>query len=179
VGPVYEELIAASRLLGEPAAERDDGDLAQLYYTSGTTGSPKGAMLSERNVCDAALLNALSTGLSPRDEQAISKGCEEWDSHRMRQYELAARCYVEGEGGSRDYARFGQLLGGTRSYLRVRLPAGPGVSRGSRLPGSAGFMAAASLTWHACSSTCGVTSNFRMVRGHAESPASQRTLRAC
>ena len=72
-------------------------------------------------------------GLKTEQEQAISAGCEEWDSHRMRQYDLAARCYVQSEGGSTHYARFGQLLGGTRSFLRLSLPAGPGVTRGTRL----------------------------------------------
>jgi hypothetical protein len=72
-------------------------------------------------------------GLKDDEEQAISDGCRQWDQHRMRQYELGARCYVQSEGGSTHYARFGQLLGGTRSYLRLSLPAGPGVARGIRL----------------------------------------------
>jgi acyl-CoA synthetase (AMP-forming)/AMP-acid ligase II len=32
-----------------------DEDIAQIYYTSGTTGRPKGVMLSHRNVCTHAL----------------------------------------------------------------------------------------------------------------------------
>jgi hypothetical protein len=72
-------------------------------------------------------------GLQAAEEEAISTACREWDHERSRQYELAARCYVQSEGGTTHYARFGQLLGGTRSYLRVTLPAGPGLARGIRL----------------------------------------------
>jgi hypothetical protein len=70
------------------------------------------------------------SGLPVEDQQAIDAGCREWDQHRMRQYTLAARVYVQSDGGLTHYARFGQLIGGTRSYLRLSLPAGPGVARG-------------------------------------------------
>jgi hypothetical protein len=73
------------------------------------------------------------SGLKREDEQAIMAGCQSWDGHRMRQYDLSARCYVQGEGGLTHYSRFGRLLGGTRSYLRVEIPTGSGVSRGIRL----------------------------------------------
>lgn len=70
------------------------------------------------------------SGLRIEDQDAIDTGCREWDSHRMRQYSLSARVYCQSEGGLTHYARFGQLIGGTRSYLRLSLPNGPGVSRG-------------------------------------------------
>ncbi|HVC31641.1 MAG TPA: long-chain-fatty-acid--CoA ligase [Steroidobacteraceae bacterium] len=66
-GALYEDLIAGNDPLPRPARERGENDLAQLYYTSGTTGNPKGAMLSERNVADTALLNIISTGLGAAD----------------------------------------------------------------------------------------------------------------
>lgn len=57
----YEEALAQATA-DEPDPERyrvSEDDLAVLMYTGGTTGLPKGVMLSHRNVMTAAIANAL------------------------------------------------------------------------------------------------------------------------
>ena len=49
------------QLLQQRSAARDPGEVAVLVYTSGTTGRPKGAMISQNNI--VAVLSALSATL--------------------------------------------------------------------------------------------------------------------
>jgi acyl-CoA synthetase (AMP-forming)/AMP-acid ligase II len=51
----FEELVTTARS-AKKITPRADGDLAIVGYTSGTTGLPKGAMISQRALCDCVRL---------------------------------------------------------------------------------------------------------------------------
>jgi len=51
----YESLLSAQTGTPPPSQPIKDDDVAQLYYTSGTTGRPKGVMLTHKNVKSHAL----------------------------------------------------------------------------------------------------------------------------
>jgi len=54
-GGSYEDFLSESSGEPPPPVAMDGTDLAQIYYTSGTTGRPKGVMLSHGNVASHAL----------------------------------------------------------------------------------------------------------------------------
>ncbi len=69
---LFDEVIAAGTPISEPAlAERQASvkalDPAMLLYTSGTTGAPKGAILSHRGVLNNAFLMVQRWGLQSAD----------------------------------------------------------------------------------------------------------------
>jgi long-chain acyl-CoA synthetase len=64
-GPQYEALFS---LPPSPMAARAAQDLAWLFYTSGTTGKPKGVMLSHRNLMTMGLTYCVDVdAIDPRD----------------------------------------------------------------------------------------------------------------
>jgi acyl-CoA synthetase (AMP-forming)/AMP-acid ligase II len=51
----YEDALRGEKAVAPPLPHISDDDVVHLYYTSGTTGRPKGVMLSHKNVCVHAL----------------------------------------------------------------------------------------------------------------------------
>ncbi|MBW1790523.1 MAG: long-chain-fatty-acid--CoA ligase [Deltaproteobacteria bacterium] len=63
----YETLLSEADVSPPPAADIEDDDVAHLYYTSGTTGQPKGVMLTHKNVCTHALAAVAELRLADTD----------------------------------------------------------------------------------------------------------------
>ena len=64
---LYEELLRDQPRTPPRAGTHAGGDVAHLYYTSGTTGRPKGVMLTHRNVKTHALGTIAELHLTDRD----------------------------------------------------------------------------------------------------------------
>lgn len=67
-GVAYDELLAASPAAVPPPLEIDENGVVELFYTSGTTGRPKGVKLTHRNLA----LHAMSSLITlPADDSDV------------------------------------------------------------------------------------------------------------
>jgi acyl-CoA synthetase (AMP-forming)/AMP-acid ligase II len=63
----YEDALKNEATTPPPPLDIPDEEVAHLYYTSGTTGEPKGVMLSHKNVCSHALAAIAELRLGDND----------------------------------------------------------------------------------------------------------------
>ncbi len=75
-GPVREPYVDYGRLLAsypadEPAVEPQEDDPCIIYYTSGTTGVPRGALCSQRQRIEDTRVKALQIGTKPGDRHLL------------------------------------------------------------------------------------------------------------
>jgi len=67
--PGYDNLLAAASPEPPPEPQMDENDVAEIFYTSGTTARPKGVMLTHRNLCANAYAYMTTLALTDSDVQ--------------------------------------------------------------------------------------------------------------
>jgi fatty-acyl-CoA synthase len=68
-GEDYETLMASASADRPPQPHLNENDVCELFYTSGTSGRPKGVMLTHRNIFFNAVNFVIGLGLSDHDVQ--------------------------------------------------------------------------------------------------------------
>ena len=61
----YEASLAAASAMTPDEPDPDEDEVAGLFYTSGTTGGPKGVMLTHKNLCANAIYGMVQFAITP------------------------------------------------------------------------------------------------------------------
>ncbi len=114
----YEQLVGSSTALALPVARKLD-DVTQIFFTSGTTGEPKGACLTQQNLVASALDAIITLDLSEDDVWFHAPPMFHLvDAFAIWAMTLTGGCHVTEPF---DPARFGPVVESTR-VTKVSLP---------------------------------------------------------
>jgi len=119
-GPDYEALLQHAPLAPEETAS---SDLAWLFYTSGTTGQPKGVMLTHGNLIAAAMAYFADVdSIAPGDALLHAAPMSHGSGLYILPHVIKSACNVVPESGGFDEAEVFELL---RAHRGVTMFAAP------------------------------------------------------
>ena len=104
-------------------AERDGDDVAWLFYTSGTTGRPKGVMLTQRNLVSAALCYFADVDtIAPGDSIVHAAPMSHGSGLYIVPHVAKAACNVVPESGGFDAGEICELVPAHRGVTMFAAP---------------------------------------------------------
>ncbi len=119
-GPEYDRLLGSEPL---PAAECGGEEVAWLFYTSGTTGRPKGVMLSHRNLVSAALCYFADVdAIAPGDAIIHAAPMSHGSGLYIVPHVAKAACNVVPESGGFDAGEICRLVPAHRGVAMFHAP---------------------------------------------------------